>query len=172
METISATPLQELDIERAEYIINTLNRLKIKQQGAYMVKNFKGGKSYWSQVLNKKKAVSVNHWETFIMKYPLNEKDNGRHMVSIPAEEYIKRLERDKEILGESILTSLNTLHLSQNTLTAMLTSTQEEVIQISSRVTDRPVEQVRESVGKASGAVLKLLKKEDKGAGSQHKGE
>ncbi|WP_430897710.1 MULTISPECIES: hypothetical protein [unclassified Paraflavitalea] len=122
-----------------------------------------------SQMLSKKKSPSEGLLKKFyayfgnelkvshetIGKYSSNKesaKENplSGHMITMSIEERISELLDDKKTLKESIQLSLNALLESQQILQAKLSATLEQVIQVSSMLQQKPVEDLRDSVGKA----------------------
>lgn len=110
-----------------------------------------------------------DHIKKAIMRaYDLTEQNVG--LITMTAEDRIKELQRDKEMLSESILLSLAVLKEGQIGLAATISAGMQELLRVSSLLQGRPVEELRQNAGKVADAMASSLKKQGKGAGNQRR--
>lgn len=156
--------------QRLAYITKRIEELGIRFPIAEIAKKFPYNAGNVSAVLGGTKPVSENFWKKFLQYYG-EQVSEGKHTITMTAEERIAELLKDKETLRDAILANLTGLHTGQNTLTAMISGGLQELARLSSRVLDQPFEDVANRISKVNDAAASSLKKEGKGADSQHKG-
>lgn len=151
-----------MELSRIEQFYADLESLKLRFPVAVLAEKTGYSSGNVSDVLKKKRPPSEKFIEKFYSAFNISQKvphetnklqkENplSGHMITMSIEERISELLDDKKTLKESIQLSLNALLESQQILQAKLSATLEQVIQVSSMLQQKPVEDLRDSVGKA----------------------
>lgn len=133
---------------------------------AEIAKKIGYSRSHLTTEINKGENDHIKN--AILRAYNMIEQNVG--LITMTAGDRIRELQRDKEMLSESILLSLAVLKEGQIGLAATISAGMQELLRVSSLLQGKPVEELRQNAGIIADAMTSSLKKQGKGAGNQRR--